>query len=56
MQGKMKECFTPHVLMHSLVGLGIGLVLADIWSGLAKAWIGVVLIVIGALLDFARKP
>lgn len=52
---KMKQCFTPHVLMHSLFGLGLGLVLADIWDSLAKWWLGVILIVVATVLDMMRK-
>jgi 1,4-dihydroxy-2-naphthoate octaprenyltransferase len=55
MKGKMKDCFTPHIYMHSLFGLGLGLVLADIWGDLAKWWIGLILIVVAVLLDMMRK-
>ncbi len=55
MNAKMKECFRPHVLMHSLFGLGLGLVLADIWPGLAKWWLGVILMVVATILDMMRK-
>ncbi len=52
---KMKQCFTPHVLMHSLFGLGLGLILADIWNSLAKWWLGLILIVVSVALDMMRK-
>ncbi len=55
MNAKMKKCFTPHVAMHSLFGLGLGLVLADVWDSLAKWWIGAVLIVVAVALDVMRK-
>jgi hypothetical protein len=55
MNDKMKQCFTPHVLMHSLIGLGLGLIVADIWSGTAKWWIGLILVAIGAITDLMRK-
>lgn len=56
MNAKMKSCFTPHVLMHSLFGLGLGLVLARWFSGLiANVWIGVVLMAIAVILDATRK-
>lgn len=49
MNKNMKGCFTPHVYMHSLFGLGLGLILADIWPSLAMWWIGLILIVVGCL-------
>lgn len=55
MDKKMKECFTPHALMHSLAGLGIGLILAALVPSLASVLIGVVVVVIAAALDFMRK-
>jgi putative Mn2+ efflux pump MntP len=55
MNVKTKECFKPHVLMHSLVGLGIGLLLASLISGLRHWWIGVIIIAVGTVLDIARK-
>lgn len=52
----MKDCFTPHVMMHSLIGLGLGLIIAHFWMGLAgNVWYGVALVVTGAVLDFMRK-
>ncbi len=55
MDAKMKQCFTPHVIMHSFVGLGLGLILADIWPGLAKWWLGLTIIVLAAIADTMRK-
>jgi len=51
----MKECFTPHVLMHSLFGLGLGLLLAALIPSLANVWLGVVLVVVALGLDLMRK-
>ena len=49
---KMKACFTPHVLMHSLFGLGLGFFLAHFWTSLStNVWIGVVLMVVAVVLD-----
>lgn len=54
--GKMKDCFTPHVLMHSLFGLGLGLLLAHFWNSLsANVWIGVIVMVVAVVLDMMRK-
>jgi carbon starvation protein CstA len=56
MNDKMKECFTPHALMHSLAGLGVGLVVAHFWSDLsANVWVGVGVIVVAVVLDMMRK-
>ncbi len=51
----MKACFTPHVLMHSLIGLGIGIVLTSLIPALQIVWLGVALIVIAVVLDMMRK-
>lgn len=55
MNAKMKSCFTSHKMMHSLTGLGIGLLLAALIPSLANMWIGLVIIVIGIGLDMMRK-
>ena len=55
MNKKMKECFTPHIALHSLFGLGLGLLLAGLFSGLAMPWLGVVLMVVAVALDAMRK-
>ena len=55
MNKKMKECFTPHVLMHSLVGLGIGITLVSLFPALGMLWLGILIIIIGAVWDMMRK-
>ena len=55
MNAKMKACFTPHVMMHSLIGLGLGLLLAALIPGLASVLIGLIVIVVGVVLDMMRK-
>jgi len=55
MSKKMKSCFAPHVLMHSLFGLGLGLIVAALVPGLASLWVGVVLCVVAVVLDMMRK-
>ena len=57
MDAKMKSCFTPHSMMHSLVGLGVGLFLAGLIPGLAinGVWLGLVIIVVAVFLDYNRK-
>jgi hypothetical protein len=55
MNGKMKDCFTAHSMMHSLIGLGLGVFLVSLIPGLAMAWLGLVLIVVGIVWDMMRK-
>lgn len=55
MNEKMKSCFTPHVMMHSLFGLGLGILLASTFQSLANAWLGLVLIIVAVVLDTIRK-
>lgn len=55
MNAKMKSCFTPHVMMHSAFGLGLGLLLAALIPVLGNAWLGL-LVAGGAMLaDAMRK-
>lgn len=51
----MKDCFTPHAMMHSLMGLGLGIVLVNLIPSLNMLWLGVVLVVVAMVLDFMRK-
>ncbi len=55
MTKKMKECFTPHVMMHSLFGLGLGIILVSLFPSLGMLWLGVAVIVVATLLDMMRK-
>jgi len=55
MNAKMKSCFTPHTLMHSLFGLGLGIILVNFVPSLNSLWIGVVLVVVAIVLDTMRK-
>lgn len=55
MNEKIKSCFTPHVLMHSLFGLGLGLVLVNLFPSLSNLWLGVTFIVVAFILDTMRK-
>ncbi|MBI2029627.1 hypothetical protein HYT02_04380 [Candidatus Gottesmanbacteria bacterium] len=56
MNEMMKECFKPHVLMHSLFGLGLGLFLVYLFPALNIVWLGPLLMVISIVLDVMRKP
>jgi len=55
MDKKMKECFTPHTVMHSLFGLGLGLTLAALVPSLVNLWLGVGVMVVAVVLDYMRK-
>lgn len=55
MNKKMKACFTPHVMMHSLFGLGLGIVLVALFPGLQMLWLGLLLMVVAVVLDAMRK-
>ncbi len=55
MNEKMKECFAPHVMMHSLFGLGLGILLVALWPGLGLVWLGIVLMVVSIVKDMMRK-
>jgi len=55
MNAKIKSCFTPHVLMHSLFGLGLGLLLSALIPSLANVWLGIIIVVVALVLDTMRK-
>lgn len=55
MPKSMKECFSGHVLMHSLFGLGLGIVLATAITGLQNIWYGVVAMAVAVVFDMMRK-
>lgn len=55
MNEKMKFCFTPHVIMHSLFGLGLGILLVSLLPSLRNIWLGVVFMVVATALDTMRK-
>jgi hypothetical protein len=57
MDQKMKECLKPHVLLHTVMGVGVGLVLAGLVPavyGMAVT-VGVVLVLVGLVGEFLRK-
>jgi len=56
MNAKMKSCFTPHAITHSLLGLGLGLVLSALIPVLSSSiLLGVIIIVVALGLDMMRK-
>ncbi len=55
MNAKMKACFTPHTMMHSLFGLGLGILLTALVPGLSMIWLGLVLMVVAVAADMMRK-
>lgn len=54
MDAKMKACLTPHAMTHSLAGVGIGLLLAGLVSGLATQGVllGIIVLVAAIAIDF----
>lgn len=55
MKDIMRDCFSPHLLMHTLFGLGLGILAVRIFPGLALVWLGIGLMVVAVILDFMRK-
>jgi len=55
MNKKMKACFTGHVMLHSLFGLGLGIILATLIPPLQMVWLGFVILVIAVVGDAMRK-
>ena len=55
MDKKIKECMKPHALMHSLAGLGIGLILVSLIPALVDnaLMLGLVVLVVAIVGDFA---
>ena len=56
----MKECMKPHPLLHSLMGIGLGLVLVSLVPSLVSngLTIGVVLIIVAFVAEqmMGKKP
>lgn len=50
----LEECFTPHSLVHVLMGIGVGLVLVSFVPTLLNnaLMLGVLVVVVGFLADF----
>lgn len=55
MNAKMKACFTPHALTHSLMGLGLGIILVSLVPSLNSLMIGLGAVAVAIVLDFLRK-
>lgn len=55
MNAKTKDCFTPHAMMHSLFGLGLGLLIAALIPSLATVLIGIIVMIVAVVLDYMRK-
>ncbi len=55
MNEKMRACFTPHIMMHSLFGLGLGALLVTVIPGLRSVWLALVVMAIAVVLDATRK-
>jgi hypothetical protein len=54
MDKKMKECMKPHALMHSLAGLGVGLILVNFIPALVAnaLMLGLIVLVAAVVGDF----
>ena len=55
MNAKMKSCFTPHIMMHSLFGLGLGALIVSVIPGLRSLWLGLAIMAVAVVLDTTRK-
>jgi len=55
MDKKLKECLTPHALMHTLFGLGLGIILVSLFPGLQNLTFGVIVAGVAIALDYMRK-
>lgn len=55
MDKKIKECFTPHAMMHSLFGLGLGITAVALIPSLSILWLGIVIMVVAVVADYLRK-
>lgn len=54
MEKMMKECMKPHPLLHTVSGVGLGMLLTN-WFGLvgtAGVYLGVILVVLGVVGEF----
>lgn len=51
----MKDCFEPHVLMHALFGLGLGILITHFFPMLAIGYLGGGLMAAAIVLDMMRK-
>ncbi len=51
---RLKSCTAPHALSHSLFGIGLGLILAGMFSGLVANALtfGIIIVVIAMVWDF----
>lgn len=54
MEKMMKECMKPHPLLHTVSGVGLGMLLTN-WFGLVGTtgvYLGVILVVLGVVGEF----
>lgn len=54
MEKMMKECMKPHPLLHTVSGVGLGVLLTN-WFGLVGntgMWLGLILLVVGVAGEF----
>jgi hypothetical protein len=53
-KSKMQACMSPHVMIHSLFGLGLGITLVALFPTLGVLWVGLALMVAAWGLDYVR--
>lgn len=54
---KMEECLKPHALLHTVTGVGLGLLLVAVMPSVVEnaVMVGVVLVVAGVIGEFVWK-
>ena len=55
MNKNTKDCFSKHMMIHSLTGAGVGIIVANIITPLNSIMVGLILLVVGIILDMVRK-
>ena len=57
MEKMMKECMKPHPLLHSLAGIGLGMIILSLVPTLTAnaMMIGIVLVILGIGGEFMMK-
>lgn len=55
MDKMMKDCMTPHAIYHTIIGIGLGIILVSLVPSVGGLVIGVVVVVVGGALDMMMK-
>lgn len=51
----MKEHFTLHAILHTLSGVGAGIVLVNLIPSVNILWLGIALVAVTVVADLMRK-